>query len=236
LRSAWISSGSNRWVSRSPSPDGGRLAFSSNRTGHYDLYVKLSTGNAPETLLAEFSQEENRNIEDWSPDGRFVLYSSVSPQTSRDIWAVPLEGDRKSFVLAQTRFLENAARFSPDGRWITYESNETGRNEIYVQRFPGSGGKWQISTTGGTNAKWRGNGREIFFAGPDSRLMTVAVTLPAEGTNVQPGVPVPLFTLPADSSYDVTPDGQRFLVNVPISEATVPPITVVLNWRPPIEK
>jgi hypothetical protein len=101
-----------------------------------------------------------------------------------------------------------------------------------VQRFPNAGGKSQVSITGGTNAQWRGDGREIFYTGPDNRLMAVAVTLPAEGANVQPGTPVPLFTMPAGSPYAVTPDGQRFLVNVPVGEAIVPPITVVLNWRP----
>ena len=103
-----------------------------------------------------------------------------------------------------------------------------------MQRFPdSSGGKRQVSTNGGTAVQWRGDGREIFYRAPDNRLMSVAITLPTSGANVQTGIPVLLFTLPSGSDYSATPGGQRFLVNVPMGDAVVPPITVVLNWRPP---
>ena len=165
--------------------------------------------------------------------GRFVLYQSISPSRATHLWAVTVAGDREPIAIAQTSFQETNGRFSPDSGWISFQSNETGRAEIYVQRFPGAGGKGQVSTNGGTDPKWRRDGREIFFLAPDNRLMSVSISLPQDGSQIQLGNPAPLFTLPSASDYAVTPDGQRVLVNVPSGEATVPPITVVLNWRRP---
>jgi serine/threonine protein kinase len=214
------------------SPDGSRIVFDSNRTGHFDLYLKSVVGDAKETLMVDLPNSENRNIEDWSRDGRYVLYSSVNSTTDRDLWIVPVDGDKKPVAVAHTDFTENAGRISPDSKWMAYTSNESGRNEIYVQRFPQADGKWQISTDGGGTVRWRGDGREIFYTAPDNRLMAVSVTLPEEGANVEVGVPVSLFTMPAGAQYTVTPDGQRFLGSVPTEEARVPPITIILNWRP----
>jgi Tol biopolymer transport system component len=213
------------------SPDGSRIVFQSGRRGGglNDLYQKSLSGG-PEQLLLE--SPENKNVSDWSPDGRFILFLSQNPKTARDIWALPLEGDRKPFVVVQTGFEENFPRFSPDGRWIVYQSNETGRNEVFVQPLPGPGRNWQISTNGGTQPQWRGDGREIFYLAPDNRLMAVPVTLDAKGTTVDAGNPAGLFPLRPGAGYAVTPDGQRFLVNTPVDEATASPITVVLNWKP----
>ena len=125
------------------SPDGSRIAFGSTRKGVVDLYEKpLSGGN--ETLLWESS--ESKNIYDWSSDGRFILFGTQAPNTARDLWVLPLFGEKKPIAVAQTPFEERDARFSPDGHWIAYQSNESGRTEVYVQRFPESGGKLQVST------------------------------------------------------------------------------------------
>ena len=163
----------------------------------------------------------------WSPDGRFILFANSSAKTARDIWAVPLDGDRKPFVVVQTGFEETAGRFSPDGHWIAYTSNESGRNEVYVQPFPGPGRNWQISTGGGNPPQWRDDGREIFYAAPDNRMMAVSVRI--NGSIIEAGTPVALFTR-RGSQYTASPDGQRFLSNTPLEEASTPPITVVLNW------
>ena len=194
--------------------------------------MKSLSGGA-EALLLESA--ENKNISDWSPDGRFILYTNQSPKTARDIWALPLQGDRKPFVVVQTPFEERDARFSPDGRWIAYQSNETGRNEIFVQPFPGPGRSWQISTTGGTGAQWRGDGREIFYLAPDNRLMAVPVTIDAKTSAADAGNPVALFALRPGATYTATPDGRRFLINTPTDAATASPITVVVNWKPPAQ-
>jgi Tol biopolymer transport system component len=212
------------------SPDGRRIFFQSARKGggFYDLYQKPVTGAGAEELL--FESPENKNILDCSPDGRFILYASQSPRTARDLWALPLEGERKPFVVVQTGFEENGGRFSPDGRWIAYHSNEAGRNEVYVQTFPGPGPNARISTNGGMNAQWRGDGREIFYQAPDNRLMAVPITLSADGRSVDAGRAVALFATRPGSQYAAASDGQRFLINPPLDDAATPPITIVLNW------
>jgi len=213
------------------SSDGSRIAFHSSRKagGLYDLYQKPVAGAGAEEIL--FESSENKNIHDWSVDGRFVLFANQSPKTARDLWALPLGGDRKPFVVVQTGFEENVARFSPDGRWVTYQSNESGRNEVYIQPFPGAGRNWQFSTKGGINAQWRGDGQEIFYLAPDNRLMASRVTFAANGTIVEAGTPVALFTMRPGSQYAAAPDGQRFLINMPLEDAATPPITVVMNWK-----
>ena len=148
---------------------------------------------------------------------------------------MPLEGERKPWPWLNTPFAESAGRFAPDGKWIAYQSNESGRNEIYVQSFvpgaPASGGKWQLSTNGGAFPTWRRDGRELFFVSPDDTVMAVDVTL---GAAVNAGTPRALFSLrdrraDLSGSLTVTGDGQRFLFAM--DEATgLPPFTVVLNW------
>jgi Tol biopolymer transport system component len=143
------------------SPDGSRLVFDSNRKGSRNLYIKSAGGAGDEMLLVESAQDKIAN--DWSGDGRFILFHSIDPQSNRDLWVAPLEGDRKPWVFLKTNFDERAAQFSPDGRWVAYESNESGRFEINVRPFapPGGsvagrgGGQWQVSTAGGTSPAWR---------------------------------------------------------------------------------
>ena len=130
---------------------------------------------------------------DWSPDGRFLLYRSIDPKTGSDIWALPLDGDRKPFPVVQTNFDERDGQFSPDGKWIAYQSNESGRFEIYVQPFPGPGGKSQVSTNGGAQVRWRRDGKELFYIALDGRLMAVPIRLASNGQAVEAGTPVPLF-------------------------------------------
>lgn len=191
--------------------------------------------------------EGNEYVTDWSPDGRFILYNSGAgrSQTGADVWLLPVDGAPKPQPLLQTTFDENQARFSPDGRWVAYQSSESGRPEIYVTRSDGSG-KWQISGAGGVSARWRRDGRELFFVSSDDFLTSVDVN--GTGTAFQIGNMRKLFgvrlrraayfsrftggaaNLGAGRSYDVTPDGQRFIVNVVPDDATSPPITVITNW------
>lgn len=177
----------------------------------------------------------------WSSDGRFVLYSQLNPQTGFDLWALPLFGDRKPLPVVATASDEGGGQFSKDMRWIAYESNESGRFEIVVQPFMNAGGKLQISTGGGMAPRWRADGKELFYVAPDRTLMGVPIAVSKDGKSLEPGNPVPLvpartfptgYTGPTKPPYDVTPDGQRFLMLVPGEEAN-PPITVLLNWRSP---
>ncbi|MGH9881723.1 MAG: hypothetical protein ACRD6N_09835, partial [Pyrinomonadaceae bacterium] len=224
------------------SPDRSRILFSSNRSGVANLYQRLATGTGSDEAL--FKSAEPIAPLDWSPDGKFILYTVVSPKTENDIWILPLFGDQKATPYLQTEFSETQARFSPDGRWIAYTSNESGSFQVYVQSFPTSGGKWLISTNGGGQPQWRHDGKELFFLGPDRKLMVVEVN-GAEST-FKAGVPKALFearTIPTvpfygfnGSYYAASGNGQRFLVSTLAGESTPTPLTVVLNWTAGIKR
>ena len=217
------------------SPDGATIAFNSNRSGVYDLYQKSATGVGSDELL--LATPQNKGPVDWSPDGRFLLYRSPGATTGFDLWALPMFGDRKPFVVVQTNFEERDGQFSPDGKWIAYQSNESGQTQVLVQPFPGPGGKLQVSADGGAQVRWRADGRELFYVSPDGRLMAVPIRPAADRRSLEAGAPVPLFATRIGGAapgmnrqdYVVSQDGQRFLIDVPESVAS--PIAVVLNWK-----
>ena len=227
------------------SPDGSRIVFESDRKGTRNLYVKSSSGAGGEELLLESPQ--GKIMTDWSADGRFILYFTPL-NTDRDVWVLPMEGDRKPWVFLKTNFNERWAHFSPDGRWVAYMSDESGRDEIYLRPFgePAAagatanraGGQWQVSTAGGIFPRWRPDGKELYYIGPDGQVMAAPVT--ATGTTLEPGTPVALFETRiygggADNNqgrnYDVARDG-RFLINT-VLEGAASPITLLQNWKPP---
>jgi hypothetical protein len=180
---------------------------------------------------------------DWSRDGRFLLYDSVDSKGDVDIWALPLEG-RKAYTVVQTQFNERLGQFSPDGRWIAYQSDKTGRFEIYVQPFPGTGGDFPVSTTGGTQVRWNPRGTELFYVAADDRLMAVPIRVPSNATTFEVGEPLWLSgtnmggTIPGTNrhAYMVAPDGQSFVINSVPEEASTSPITVIQNWKPRTSK
>jgi len=215
------------------SPDDRKIAFASGRTGPADLYLKDATGTAKEEplLLSGLFKASN----DWSRDGRFLAFASRSPKTGSDLWIFSV-ADRKASPFLQTEFEETSGRFSPDGRFVAYVSNESGRDEVYVQRFPVPGGKWQISTTGGAQPLWAHSGRELFYLSPPSKLMAVEVRA---GEAFEAGIPTLLFEHRfaggPGRKYDVSSDSQRFLAITPIGEETPSPITLVVNWTAEIK-
>lgn len=219
------------------SPDSRRIAFTSTRAGTADIYVKLVDGPGNDELLVG-TADRAEGPSDWSPDGRFILYDTRRSDEPRDIRALALNGDRKPFPVVETTFEESNGQFSPDSTWVAYQSNESGRTEIYVQPFPGPGLKTPISTDGGYQVRWRQDGKEIFYLAPDNRLMAVPIRLDSERDTVEVMTPVPLFSPyltgnPRNSvsrHYMVSRDGQRFLVDT-LKEVTLP-ITVILNWKP----
>jgi hypothetical protein len=213
------------------SPDGSRIAFSSNRLGTHDLYQHASNGSGQDELL--FKSDHLKFATGWSRDGRYLLYYEPDPKTKRDLWVLPMDAassGRKPIPFLRTDFDELNGKFSPDSHWIAYQSDESGRYEIYVRPFPAveGGGKWTVSHGGGIQPHWRGDGKELFYTGPDSSLMAVPVS--ASGAVFQPGTPAALFRAPPGVPWDVTADGKRFLLPIPSGEATQTPFTVVQNW------
>jgi Tol biopolymer transport system component len=218
------------------SPDGKRIVFSAGYSRpQFDLYRKALDGTASELLL---STDESLQATDWSRDGRYLLYRTVSSSANFDIWALPLEGDKKPIPLVRTPFEERDAQFSPDAKWIAYQSNESGRFEIYLQPFPGPGARIPVSTGGGAQVRWRRDGKELFFIATDGRLMAVPLQTDPAGTP-KPGTPVPLFLTHVGAVEDISlahyvpsADGQKFLMDT-IVEENAAPITVIVNWKAP---
>jgi Tol biopolymer transport system component len=214
------------------SPDGSRLVFFSNRDGVSNLYQRLSSGAGNDEVLLKSA--EPKAPHDWSPDGKFILYTALSPKNAADLWLLPLFGDQKPTPFIQTEFNESQGRFSPDGRWVAYISNESGPFQVYVQSFPSSGGKWQVSTNGGAQPQWRRDGKELFYLAPDRKLMAVETN--GTGPMFVAGAPKPLFDahvnsiFPGSTYYAVTGDGQRFVVNTIVGESAPVPFTIVMNW------
>lgn len=211
------------------SPDGRRIVYTSNAKGPGDLYVKDASGTRePEPLLVS---PDEKYVSDWSPDGKHILFTARRGPTSWDILALPVDGEKKPFAVVKTQFAEMWATFSADGRYVAYQSNESGRAEIDVQEFPEARNKWQVSTDGGNEPYWRGDGRELYYRS-GSRVMSVPVQA---GSTFNAGTPAPLIqtrfaTVTVRGRYRPTPDGQRFLVLAPPARDTEQPAAVVLNW------
>jgi Tol biopolymer transport system component len=191
------------------SPDGSRIIFTSNRSGVYDLYRKASSGPGTEELL--YQSTEGKGPNSWSPDGRFLIYYSLGQPTHLRLLAVDGPADRKPVPLIDPQFSSVTGRFSPDGRWIAYSSNESGKNEVSVRPYDaatGSAGNPVILTSGGGRTPlWRGDSKELFYIGPDGMAMAM---------DVKSRATLPLFKVPEGLLFwDVSPDGMRFLMPVP---------------------
>jgi len=220
------------------SPDGSRIVFTSDRKGLLDLYEMSATGGGSEKPLLATGQVLSPS--DFSPDGQFLLYSSNDPTMRADIWALPMRGGGKPFPVVQTSAEERNAQFSPDGKWVAYQSDVSGRTEVYLQPFPGPGGRSPMSTNGGVQVRWRSDGKELFYVALDGRLMAVPIPLSADGHTVEAGVPAALFLtrvfaiqgINIRQQYMPSANGQRFLVDSVPEDPAQPPITVILNWKP----
>jgi eukaryotic-like serine/threonine-protein kinase len=222
------------------SHDGKRIIFSTNRKGDIvNFYQKASSGEGNDEPLLETSLSKRPT--DCSLDSRFLLFTQFD-KTGGDICVLPLFGNRKPFPFVNTKYAERSGQFSPDGRWVAYQSNESGKTEVYIQPFPGPGGRKQISNRGGMGPRWRHDGKELFYIAMDFNMM--AVPIEASGSTLEKGTPVPLFQtrkvrmfqLGAKPQYAVSLDGQRFLINTIADESFISPITIATNWTRALKK
>lgn len=215
-------------------PDGTRLAVRSDREGApANIFWQMADGSGGTARLTTSSAPSADTPQSFSPDGQLLAFFTNNPKTQRDIWVATVK-DQKRLLFLGTPANEGAPRFSPDGRWLAYVSDESGRPEIYVQPYPGPGGKWQISVDGGIEPAWNPNGRELFYRS-GNRMMAVQVALQP---TFSAGRPTMLFEgeylaspFPnTGTTYDVTRDGQRFLMVKDIEQASATQINVVVNW------
>jgi hypothetical protein len=215
------------------SPDGTKIVYRSTQDGG-SVFEKNASGGSEQLLLRAAINGPSQV----SPDGKLLLYfATPAGQQVQDVFAIPLTGDRKPIPIVSTPFAEGEPQFSPDGRWLAYYSIETGRNEVFVQPFPTTGAKWQISNSGGRQPLWRSDGKELFFVSDDRKFYAVDVN---PGSAFDYGAPRFLFDMRADvfntgKSYAPSRDGQRFLVNMLLNNASSP-INIVLNWTAGLSK
>ena len=220
------------------SPDDMQIAFQSNRKGTFNLYRTSAGGSGADEEILE--TPKIKSVGDWSKDGRFLLYAEADPATGRDLWVLDLNANpRMPHEFLRTRFEERNGQFSPDGHFVAYETNESGRFEIVVQGFPNPGPKFPVSTNGGTEPRWSSEGKELYFISPDGKLMAAGVTF--KGQTIEAGKPSTLFSthivgggtgrdIYNRHEYAVSHEG-RFLVNEQIDDYPTP-ITLILNWKP----
>jgi eukaryotic-like serine/threonine-protein kinase len=220
------------------SPDGRTIFFQSNASGGFHLYSRLADGSGSEQAVME-SKDAIDVLPICSSDGRYLVFSKrLDSQAVIDLWVLPLFGDRKPFPIVQSSFTKSGAALSPDGKWLAYHTNESGRNEVYITAFPGGGAKWQASTTGGVDAHWRKDSKELFFLDPSDNMVAVDVN----GANNAPnlGTPHILFQSTAvqrqNGPYDVTADGKKFLINTGNLKEGLDPLTLVQNWPADLKK
>jgi Tol biopolymer transport system component len=209
------------------SPDGEKVVFTSSRGSAFNLYMKAANGAQEEKVICESESDKYPNS--WSRDGKHILY-----QEGLDLKYLTLPEMKSAPFLKGPATLKNA-QFSPDGKWVAYDSNESGKWEVYVTSFPEAHGKWQVSSGGGEQPRWRGDGEEMFYLAPDAKIVAVPVKA---GAGFDPGAPVALFqTNPKETLatseqaiYDVDPGGQKFLVNTLVKGGDLQPMTVILHW------
>ncbi|HEY8131996.1 MAG TPA: hypothetical protein VII12_08900, partial [Thermoanaerobaculia bacterium] len=217
------------------SPDDSMIAYASDSSSAGDLMVKRSSGTGGDELL--YASRTFKVPSDWSPDGRTLLFQEQNPKTDWDLVLYSF-ADHKARAFLQTPHAELQGRFSPDGRWITYQSNESGRSQIYVLPVSGNRGKWQISTEGGSRARWSRDGKHIYYLSADSRITVVDVS--TRGDEFTASIPRALFSPKIKSNpgnpFDVSADGKRFIVNTPSEQMDAPPLTVVQNWTAALKK
>jgi len=219
------------------SRDGTHITYTNERSSFGDIYIQSSSGLGGEELIPPSTHDSYKSPNDWTPDGKSLVYMNLISFPS--LWVHDLAPGKNDYQLLKTNFAEAEAKFSSDGHWLSYTSEETGRAEVYVVPYPGLNGKWQVSTNGGAQARWRKDGKELVFVSPEGKLMSAAIS--TAGAIFKAETPKPLFdtrivTTTRDLwQYDMTPDAQRFIINSRM-EHTQEPITLYANWPAEVHK
>ncbi len=215
------------------SPDGKSIVYSSRENFSFNLYIQAADGSTPKRLLLE--NDNDLIASHWSSDGKYIVYDFRSPNRNEDLWILPMTGEKEPFPFLQADFDEQQGSFSPDGRWIVYQSDESGINEVYVRPFPGPGGKWQISTNGGAAPRWSGDGKEVYY-NVWNRTMSVGVTLGAKSIEIGTTTELLFFNLGAAVPFvEVSGDGQRF-IGLNLENTNEAPLSLVINWPEELKK
>jgi Tol biopolymer transport system component len=218
------------------SPDGKWIAYTSDRNGHSNLYRKPSDGSGAEELLLTDEQVAIANC--WSQDGKYLFYSRGPSGSNWEVWALPLEGEHKPWLVVPHAANSSAAQpqLSPDGHWLAYASTESGNGEVYVVAFRGGQGKWQVSTNGGVSPQWSRDGKELEYFNATSRSVIAVPVKEANGA-LQFGTAQTLATNPASQqgTFDVSPDGKKILLDL-VSQQVSQSVTVVTNFAAGLKK
>ena len=220
-------------------PDGKTVVYMSSQSSAPHIYEKQADGSGAEKAVL-VTNDGVEYPDSFSPDGRYLVYERklINSEATYHLWTLPLFGDGKPFSVAQTAFEERDGEVSPDGKWMAYRNNESGRWEIYITAFPGGGAKWQVSTSGGTNPRWRRDGKELFFLDPSENIVAVDVNTSANAVKL--GVPHNLFRAlaiqPEYGPFDVTADGKKFLLNSGSLTEGSTPFILVQNWPAELKK
>ncbi len=219
------------------SPDGSRIAFTSDRSGQVDFYHKSSSGTGDEQMFLKVGTA-GHTLQAWLHDDTFLhsLGAGASPLARAEVWLTSITGERQPVAVMQNQGWNPFCALSADRRWLAYTSDESGRVNVYGMPFPSGSGKWPISVAGGTEPAWRADGKELFYLAPDRYLMAVPIEA---GSTLRPGTPQRLFEVAVSSNvgssytrnqYVVTDDGQRFLINQPVAGTSISAVTVVVDW------
>lgn len=216
------------------SPDGKQIAhvaLSAHST--FTVHVRPASGGGSDEVI--FESKNNLRTTDWSPDGSTLCLTQYSSQTQGDLLIISMNREKKMQTFVQTAYNEEDGRFSPDGRWIAYSSNETGQTEVYIRPYPGPGTPIKISPTGGAAPCWRHDGRELFYVSNDNKMMSIDIRSTA--SSLEGGTVRELFPrTPIMEAYDAFPDGKRFLINRVIEPTQTDPVTIVVNWTQKLKK
>ena len=212
-------------------PDGGTIAFATGRNGGVDIYERKVGATGDDDAVLRVNAIPILFPSDWSRDGKYLMYYRTDTKTRLDTWVLPLFGDRTPTKILGTPYNESQGQFAPDGKSFAFVSDESRQPQVYLHSFPSATRQGQVSTTGGTQPRWRPDGRELFYLAPDGKMMSVAIR---GNDTLETDTPRPMFSTPLDSralrqTYAVSPDGQRFLLQMP-SASSSSTLTVVLNW------